>query len=164
MLQTKAYKHIRSKLLSGQFPPTQRISARRLAEELDVSLTPVREAILRLSNEGLVHRVPQSGTYPRQVTRDELQGMLELRQAIESMAAAAAAERAKPAAVDEIRHCCETFGQLAAKIERQDPSHPTGDVLQQAAKAERAFHEAVVMAADNPVAERMFGECRVLTA
>ena len=58
-----AYKHIADKLLSGQLVPGQKIYEPACARELNISRTPVREAIQRLRNEGLVKQVPSSGTY-----------------------------------------------------------------------------------------------------
>ena len=50
-------------IVKGHFLPGQALSEMKLAEELGVSRTPVREALIKLSEDGLVNIVPQSGTY-----------------------------------------------------------------------------------------------------
>ena len=56
-----AYKHISDELLNGELIPGQKISEPALAKKLGISRTPVREAIQRLKNEGLLQQVPPAG-------------------------------------------------------------------------------------------------------
>ncbi|MCO7127890.1 GntR family transcriptional regulator [Sporolactobacillus shoreicorticis] len=62
-LQNKAYKQILEDILKLKYVPAQRITEKELLASLNIGRTPVREAILRLRNEGLLDVIPQSGTY-----------------------------------------------------------------------------------------------------
>ena len=64
-LAEKSYDYIREKLSRGELPPGKRLVNRTLADEIGVSVIPVREAIHRLATEGLVEHVPGSGAFVR---------------------------------------------------------------------------------------------------
>ena len=59
-----AYDALKTALLVGDYPLNRRLTEERVAADLGVSRTPVREALLRLQAEGLVERVPEGGWYP----------------------------------------------------------------------------------------------------
>lgn len=61
--QKRAYEHIRKGIIYADYKPGERLSMKGLGETLELGRTPVREALVRLQQEGLVHTVPQSGTY-----------------------------------------------------------------------------------------------------
>ncbi len=88
-----AYKHISDELANGKLTPGQKISEPVLAKKLGISRTPVREAIQRLQNEGLLQQVPSSGTYVAQTNRAPLIETYEIRLALETMAVRKVAER-----------------------------------------------------------------------
>lgn len=75
-LNEVAYQTILSDILKLKFRPGERIQDKDLVDRLKISRTPVREAILRLKNDGLMTTVPQSGTY---VTRISLKSALNAR-------------------------------------------------------------------------------------
>lgn len=62
-LTTQAYQIILKRIINTTYFPGQRLSEKDIVEELNIGRTPVREAILRLRQEGLIETVPQSGTY-----------------------------------------------------------------------------------------------------
>lgn len=71
-----------------------RLDERALAERLGISRTPVREALLRLENEGVVHAIPRRGIYVVRKTKTEIIEVILASAALEAMAARLAAERA----------------------------------------------------------------------
>jgi DNA-binding GntR family transcriptional regulator len=71
-----------------------RLDERALAESLGISRTPVREALLRLENEGVVRSVPRKGIYVIRKTKAEIIEVILASAALEGMAARLAAERA----------------------------------------------------------------------
>lgn len=75
-LNEVAYESILSDILKLKFLPGERIQDKQLIDQLGISRTPVREAILRLKNDGLMNTVPQSGTY---VTKISLRSALNAR-------------------------------------------------------------------------------------
>lgn len=68
-LQNQAYELIRQEIIYAHFAPGQKLSFKDLCNTFEMGRTPIRESLVRLSQEGLVHTVPQSGTY---VTRIDL--------------------------------------------------------------------------------------------
>jgi DNA-binding GntR family transcriptional regulator len=57
----RVYKALRKDILHGEIPPGTRLTETQLAEKFQISRTPVREALSRLKNEGLVYASPGSG-------------------------------------------------------------------------------------------------------
>ena len=81
-LNLQAYNIILKKIINTTYKPGQKISEKDLVKELNIGRTPVREAILRLRQEGLVAAIPQSGTY---VTKIDLQVAADARFVRESI-------------------------------------------------------------------------------
>jgi DNA-binding GntR family transcriptional regulator len=77
------YGSIKRMILAGQLGPRQKLVHEELAEALDVSRTPVREALERLYQEGFVTRLPRRGFYVTGITRDEALGLYGAREALE---------------------------------------------------------------------------------
>src|SRR5512146_1184928 len=80
-------------IANRRFQPGTRINVERLARELDVSRTPLWEAVHRLEQEGVLFRVPQRGVFSAGLTAEQALGLYAVRQQLEAMAARLAAER-----------------------------------------------------------------------
>lgn len=98
-----AVQRIRALIYSGVLPPEQKISLDALARQLNVSRTPVRDAIWQLAGEGLVSVSPRVGAFVRRVSRQEAEDIYRLKEAIEPLMAAWASERAGP--VERAQYC-----------------------------------------------------------
>lgn len=83
---SETYSSIKRMILFGQLGPGRKLVHEELAEALKVSRTPVREALERLYQEGLVTRLPRRGFYVTGITRDEAYGLYGARDALESFA------------------------------------------------------------------------------
>mgnify|MGYP000312485161 CR=1 FL=1 len=81
-----AYDSIKRRLLSGDFPLASRLAEERLAKELDVSRTPVREALSRLFTEGLIDRHPEGGYEPALPDLEQIAELYEVRASLEQTA------------------------------------------------------------------------------
>ncbi|MHC0054705.1 GntR family transcriptional regulator [Actibacterium sp. D379-3] len=93
-LSGTVYEKIRGILLRLEIEPGQRITIDEIAQKLEVSQTPVREALSRLEAEGLVRRIPNVGyCVADALTPDQVAEMYELRQLIEPFALRRACER-----------------------------------------------------------------------
>jgi DNA-binding GntR family transcriptional regulator len=100
------YGELKRRLLAGEFPLGYRMAEERLAEELGVSRTPVREALSRLSAEGLVERQLQGGYGPAAPDLHHTRDLYEVRFALELEALARPPRYGSthaPAAVEELR-------------------------------------------------------------
>jgi DNA-binding GntR family transcriptional regulator len=107
---------LRRSILDGELPPGYRLRSDVLAKDLDVSRTPVREALRKLETEGLVI-ASRSGLVVRQLTEQDLTEIFYLREALEGMAARLAAETATRAELDELNALFEDMEILAARGE-----------------------------------------------
>ena len=81
-----AYHLLRQRLLEGDFPPGSRLGEERLAAEIGVSRTPIREALSRLHSEGLVERLPDGGFGPTLINLHLILELYEIRFALERSA------------------------------------------------------------------------------
>ena len=77
-------------------PNPPRLDERKLAQEIGVSRTPVREALSRLEQEGLVRNIPRRGTFLVRKTKQEVLEVVYVMAALESMAARLVTETARP--------------------------------------------------------------------
>lgn len=91
-----AYHRIRRWIVEGHLRPGERLVEQRLAEDLDLSRTPVREALRMLQSEGLVAFEPNRGARVRELSRAHIADLYELRGRLEAMATELAAIRATP--------------------------------------------------------------------
>lgn len=80
----RAYSGIKQAIVSLEFEPGAKLSESMLAQRLEVSRTPVREALIRLASEGLVDIIPQHGTVVSAIRRDILSDAIFAREALET--------------------------------------------------------------------------------
>lgn len=78
-----AYEYIKKKIITSEYPPLSDLSEDKLQEELNVSRTPVREALQRLEKEDFVYIYPRKGTIVTDVTKDLIEDVYEVRELIE---------------------------------------------------------------------------------
>ncbi|MEV1130489.1 GntR family transcriptional regulator [Agromyces sp. NPDC049794] len=133
---------LREAILSGLFAPPAWLREDELAQSLDVSRTPVREALRRLTDEGLTQRVANRGTVVSPMTLDEILAVYAVRESLEGLAARTAAGRRPAGLVDELKRVHEAM--VAAADE--DPSR--------IATLNLEFHRLIRDAAGNPYLTR----------
>jgi GntR family transcriptional regulator of vanillate catabolism len=83
---------LRSSILAGEFEPGGRIYEVSLSEQLNVSRTPIREALKALAGEGLLDYIPNRGYHVREYSVDDIVQAYEIRAALEGLAAKRAAQ------------------------------------------------------------------------
>ncbi len=93
---------IRALVVTREFRPGDRLGEADLAARLDVSRTPVREALRQLAADGLVEHEPHKGARVVALSPDELEHVFELRARVEGTAASRAAVGATPAELDRL--------------------------------------------------------------
>ncbi|WP_424810962.1 GntR family transcriptional regulator [Roseococcus sp. YIM B11640] len=99
-LAEKVYRRLRGALVAGRLVPGERLVHRLLAKELNVSPTPVREALLRLVSEGALELDGRGIAWVPRLAVDRYSEIMELRVELEGRAAARAAELATPAQIE----------------------------------------------------------------
>ena len=110
---------LREMLLRGDFAAGQRLTELALAARLGASRTPVRHALNRLAHEGLLEALPAGGFSVRQFTLADIWDAIEIRGALEGIAARLAAQRYRnPAELSRLRaYCAEMEGLGVGKVE-----------------------------------------------
>ena len=99
----EAYRHLKTRIMSADLPPGATVNEQAIAEALGVSRTPVREAIRKLEQEGLVMRYPNRGALVTQLSMKDVIEIWQLREILEPAACRLAAHRIEPGALAEVQ-------------------------------------------------------------
>lgn len=111
----KAQLRLREMILAGELPGGERIAELAIVERLGVSRTPIRTALMKLEQEGLLEALPNGGFAVRTFSERDVAESIELRGTIEGLAARLAAERGAPTEVlAEARHCLAQVDSVLA--------------------------------------------------
>ncbi|QIP86854.1 GntR family transcriptional regulator [Streptomyces sp. Tu 2975] len=138
-LRDQIREHIVEGIVSGRWKPGERIVERRIATELEVSQTPVREALRELESLRLIESAPNKGVRVRNLTAADLEESYPVRAGLEQIAAELAAVR--------LAEDCATLEPHVAALYEADR---TGDSAGQV-RHTVAFHRELVRAAGNGV-------------
>ncbi len=131
---------LRNMIITGVLAPGERLNERELCERLKVSRTPVREAIKTLTQEGLLHALPNRSPVVAPLDPGETAALIEVVASIEGLAGELAARRISDSEVAEL-------GILHYTMLR----HHARDELPGYFQANKAFHRRIVEYAANPV-------------
>jgi DNA-binding GntR family transcriptional regulator len=135
-VRERATRELRDRILTGVLPAGARIDLDAITEEFATSRTPVREALLELSFEGLVTIAPRSGITVLGVQSEDVMDSFTILGVLTGQAAAWAAERATKSEVEELR-------RLAADVAAHSGADGIGE-------ANWLFHQAIHRAAHSP--------------
>jgi len=102
-LRVKAYKDIKSKIIFLQLKPGEKIFENEIAQDLKISRTPVREALLILENEKLVECDGRLGFVVRKLKTKEIEEYFSIRKAFEAFAAPFIIERITASEIEELK-------------------------------------------------------------
>src|SRR6059058_6253803 len=154
----RAYRALRDVIVSldvyGQ-PGEVRLDERRLAEDLGISRTPVREAMAQLEREGFVRSIPRRGVYVVRKTKREVIEMITAWAALESMAARLITLNASDEEIASLRTMFARFenGELHARLDEYS-------------EVNIEFHQAIIRMSRNTVlislAENLFTHMRMI--
>lgn len=138
-LTDRAYTQLRAEIITCTLRPGAEVGEQECAARLKMSKTPVREALARLTLEGLVEAFPRRGYRVTPVTVKNTNDIFTVRKALESVAAELAAMRMSDEELDALEHLCQqTYGQ--------DKSLPVLEFV----AANNRFHAAIVEGAKVP--------------
>ena len=158
----KTYRCIREKLESGELLPGEKLVTRTLAQQLGVSLSPVREAINRLASEGLIQHTPGAGAAVKQITIEELDELYVLRDAIESCAVGIATETMSPIELSGLEELLNRQQVLAEAIASSKRKVATVRQIENWLKLEEQFHQTIIRCSRNKLLAKVNGEHRAL--
>lgn len=133
-----AYRLIKENILAWQYPPGFQLREIPISEELGLTRTPVREAIIKLESEGLVRTFPNRGAFVIKLTLKEVEDLFDVREALEVKASELATRRANREQVDAIREALRKHEELLNSSESNLYHQPVLD-----------FHEALMGLSQN---------------
>jgi GntR family transcriptional regulator of vanillate catabolism len=137
---------LRDLILSGDLAPGQRLQELALVDRLGVSRTPVRAALVRLQEEGLVEAVPSGGYAVRAFSEQEVNEAIELRGVLEGLAARLAAE--KGAGPERLSPLKAILAEIDAVI---GVSQLTTTDFERYVELNERFHQALTALAGSPL-------------
>lgn len=137
-LREIVFETIRNAIISGTLKPGERLMEVQMAESLGVSRTPVREAIRKLELEGLVIMLPRKGAFVADLSVKDLTEVLEIRAALEGLAAGLASIRINEQELEELE-------MIALNFHKSIDNANIDELIQR----DLEFHEAMFKASRN---------------
>ncbi|ACV63515.1 transcriptional regulator, GntR family [Desulfofarcimen acetoxidans DSM 771] len=148
-VRDKVYNRLREAILAGGLKPGERLVERKLADQLNVSRTPVREAVRMLELEGLVSHLPRVGAVVAQVNDLEVLEIYRIRAVLEGLAARMAAERINPEQLRELVELLNDIEKFAREVD-----------LKRLESVHLEFNDLIYKSADSP---RLYSMIMTLT-
>jgi len=137
-LKELVFTTLKKAILKGELQPGDRLMELQLAEKMGVSRTPIREAIHKLSKEGLVTLIPRKGAEVAGISAKTLRDVLQVRMTLEKMAFSLAFENITEKEIRELEKFHREFEQALQ----------SNDILKMT-DADESFHFVIYNAADN---------------
>ncbi|MBQ9030198.1 MAG: GntR family transcriptional regulator [Parasporobacterium sp.] len=137
-LRDIVFKTLREAIVTGELKPGERLMEIKLANEMGVSRTPVREAIRKLEQEGLVYLTARKGAEVAPINAKDLKEVLEIRKALEGLACQMACQNAKEEDIRTLQSINEEIGKA---IELGD--------IEQIARLDAKFHDQICICSSN---------------
>lgn len=161
-LKQRAYEFIQGKLLTGEWTGGNLISEHAVAEQVGISRTPVREAIHQLELEGFLERVPRYGTLVRAPDHEEIRELFDLREALETYAAAEAASYLLPTDREMLQALLAEMQTVAREMREQNQDFLDENGLRRFLTADIGFHMTLMRSANNRRFMKILADFRVL--
>lgn len=139
LLADRAYRHLCEGILRDKLQAGTQLSVPALARQMQISRSPVREAVQRLIYEGLAEHVPHRGAVVSRVRADDFSDLLEVRELLEGLAARRAATRMTP----------DDLAELKAILEAHERVVDSGNDVPNV-EYDIAFHQRIREVAGNP--------------
>lgn len=140
---------LREMILAGELPAGSRIAELAVVERLGVSRTPIRAALMRLEQEGLLERLPGGGFAVRTFSERDIADAIEMRGTLEGLAARLAAERGVPEGLmDEARDCLAGIDRVLRQPRLDD------EAFSSYVEFNQRFHALLARMAGSPLVAR----------
>lgn len=137
------YEKIKDAIIHGVYKPGERLTEENLANELQISRTPIREAIKRLENEGLITPLKR-GIMVKKFTKEDIRQIYDLRALLEGYAASQAAIHRTDEDIAHLREASIPFSKIIDHYRTPDP-----EINKEILETNNLFHDAVIQASKN---------------
>jgi len=136
---------LRRAIIEGSLPPGAELTQAQIAEKLGISRGPLREALGRLEQEGLMRSIAYKGVYVTPLTKKYLGELSSMRAALEAFALSRSIPRARAEDIDRLNHIVDEMRQTAHEREARC-----------LVQLDLAFHEYLVRIADHDLLYKMW--------
>lgn len=160
-LNLVAYKHICRMILSNRIAVGERLSEARVAEELAISRTPVREAIQQLRHEGLLYQVPSSGTFVVVPGQAEIIEAYEVRESLECSMLQKSIKKFLPRQRVELRKFLREMREAVRAMRDAGDEFLSGEPLIRFLNADADAHSLILEVAGNDLALRIVNNAQL---
>ncbi|MBE5097816.1 GntR family transcriptional regulator [Priestia aryabhattai] len=137
-IHTQVTNALRKAIVSGELEMGQKISEKTLSQRLNVSRTPVREALKQLEREGLVEIIPRVGTCVRKPTEKEVTELFTIKEVLEGLAAS---EMTKRGPIPELENLMQAMEKMEQSVEEKN--------IDGYVEANTLFHESILKGCGN---------------
>jgi len=148
-LKDQVYEFLKEGIILGRIKPGERLIEENVAEELQVSRSPIREAVRMLEKDGLLNVQKSGGVTVVEPSLEDFRNLYECRVEMESLAAYYAAERRSSEQLEEMRVHILTMGKITSE-----------SYLKLAHDTNVSFHESIVRASGNSFLVSMTAQLR----
>ncbi|MFJ8958482.1 GntR family transcriptional regulator [Lentzea sp. NPDC102401] len=163
-LAGRAYRSVQEAIAAGDLAPGEKITERGLAERLSMSPTPVREAIRRLEQDGLINRIGPRTVVVADIGASAVEDLAEVEIALRGLIARFAARHATTAQLDELDAVLDEADDLLIVIKQRDAEGRAVEKhLNTLLDTMQRFNDAVAACAGNAVLARLLEQTRVFT-
>ena len=138
LLSQKVYRVLKTEIVKGFLEPGTKLLENKLAEEMHVSRTPIREAIQKLAAEGLIKIAPNQTLIVTEISLEDIKEVLQIRGVLEGLAARVAAQKVTRQEIDELE---EIITQMGLYVTKED--------LASYCKVDDEFHNLILNVCGN---------------
>jgi DNA-binding GntR family transcriptional regulator len=139
-------------IIKGDLAPGSQLNADGIAHQLNVSPTPVRDALNQLVKDGLVHKLPYQGWFVCRFEQSDIRDLYEIRASLECLAVGCACERITPEEIDSL-YALQSAGEAASAAADLEAYRLYNE----------AFHLSIMRAAKNSQLPAIFGQISLKT-
>lgn len=143
-IKEQVYTIIKKNILDGIYKHGTRLLENKIAEELNVSKSPIREALKELSGEGLVEIIPNKGAFVKQLTKQDIMDILEFRIIIEKYSIRKTIEKASS----------NSLKKLESLYNKMEEAYLEKDVNKYAL-VDAQFHETIYVLSGNKLIHKV---------
>jgi len=148
-LKDIVYDYISDQISSGELKPNESINETAICTALEISRTPVREALMQLSSEGYIEHIPRRGFFTRELALERVRHIFEIIGNLEGLAAVLALEHPENIDLDAMRRLAKEMEQVI--MARQfEPYH----------QLQYQFHNQIIQASGNEDLARIIGNLK----
>ncbi|QRF69194.1 GntR family transcriptional regulator [Ponticoccus alexandrii] len=154
-ISRKAYDILQDQIMNGVLRAGAPLDIHRIAAGMEMSITPVRDAIKKLEADGLVEVIPRSGTFVRHYTIEDLIKGYELVEGLDGMAGYLLAEKVEAGLVAGV----EVDAILTPLVDEME-RHLSRDQVRTWAELDDRFHRTIFDMAENPLLANAYNSAR----